>query len=60
MLQILKAEIEYFRVPLIIMVIPLIGFAIFASADMAFLRNSVFLSEKNFSKKRQKQKNKIL
>ncbi len=45
MLKILKAEIEYFKIPLIVMVIPLIAFAVFAAADIHLFQNGRVLKK---------------
>ena len=45
MLKILKAEIEYFKIPLIAMVIPLIAFAVFAAADIQFFQSGRVLKK---------------
>ena len=45
MWKLIKSEIEYFKMPLIVMVIPLIGFAIFASADIYFFQSGRVLKK---------------
>lgn len=45
MLKILKAEIEYFKIPLIAMAIPLIAFSVFASADIHLFQNGRVLKK---------------
>jgi len=45
MWQLVKSEIEYFKIPLIVIVIPLIGFAVFASADIHLFQNGRVLKK---------------